>query len=193
MKKVHVWATTAALVALGLVYATGLGIAGGGDGVKGDVQKIAAAVKSGDMAGAKKMAAAVANKTEDLEDVMHLFATKKKGGIAWEGAKDPDGIELKIREVARDGPKNLSKEASQLQDMTNNTIAIGLVAEAWSPKIKDKGKQTRKAWDAYAADMLTAANGMSKALKGKGAAEVKSAATKLNNSCTACHADFRNN
>jgi hypothetical protein len=193
MKNVRRWAPAIALAAvIGLVYAGSRGSAAGGDGPKGDVVKIAAAVSSGDLAAAKKLAAGVAGKADDIEDVMHLFATKKKGGIAWKGAKDSEGIEMKVREVARDGPKNIAKETALFQELADNTIAIGLVAEAWTSKVKDKGKQTRKAWEQYSADMLTAAQGLSKAVKSKGAADVKAAATKLNNSCNACHADFRN-
>ena len=190
MKRARVWMAAGMLAAgLGLVYSARLGA---GDTPAPDVLKIAAAVKKGDMDNAKQMAAALVKTVDALEDVMDLFKVKKKGGIAWPGAKDTDGIEAKIREVARDGTKNAVKDAPMFEEIAATSKAIGLVAEAWSPKVKDMGKKSRKAWDQYVTDMLAGTDALSKAAKSKSAAEIKTAATKLNNACNACHSDFRN-
>ncbi len=185
MSKVRVWTAVAAVAAgLGLVYA-GIGTAGGGKGANADVEKIAAALKKGDTASAKTMAAAVAKKYE-LEDVMSAFKVKKKSGLAWPGAKDNEGIELKIRGLARDQ----TKDFKHLEDIAYTTLAVGLIAEAKTPE-KDSGKKLKKNWTQYVHDMQEGAQALAKAAGDKSAAEVKTAATKVNNSCNACHSDFR--
>jgi hypothetical protein len=190
MKKVRVWsAATMVAAALGLIYASGPSIAGDKD-VAGAVKKIAALVKSGDMSAAKKMGADAAKKF-DLEDVMDLFKIKKKGGIGWTGCKDTDGIEAKIREVARDGDKNVAKNAAAYEEIASITAAITIIAEAKTPE-KDVGKKLRKNWLQWSQDVQQGAEALAKAAKGKAAIDAKNAMTKMNNACNACHSDFRN-
>jgi hypothetical protein len=190
MKKRHLWMTGAVLAAiLGLVYAASPGSAGDDNKeLIAMVKKIAAAIKSGDKSGARAMAEAYAKKADSIEDVMDLFKKKDKGGIGF-GAppKETDGIEVKIREVARDVPKDYTKNAARYEEMGYNTAAIGLIGEIMTPK-KDVGTKTIKGWKTANADMQEAAIGLAKA---KGAAEVKTAASKLNNACIACHAEHR--
>ena len=72
MKRARIFVAAAMLAAtVGLVWVAGSGAATG-DGPKGDVLNIAAAVKKGDMDGARKMAATVAKKIDSLEDVTML-------------------------------------------------------------------------------------------------------------------------
>jgi Cytochrome C' len=190
MNKVHMWMTVAVLAALGLAYVAGPTSAGGEDDPRGVVERIAAAVKKGDMDGAKKMAGAYAKKAESVEEVMDLFKTKKKGGIGF-GNKPTDGIESKYREVARDGAKGLSADASKYENMAYITVAIGLIAEAKVPE-KDAGKKLRKTWLQSSQDMQEGALALAKAAKSKTAADVKTAAARVNAACNACHSDFRN-
>src|SRR5262245_5625137 len=68
------------LALVGLFYVSDLSQAGDND-VKANVIKIAAAIKSGDSAGAKKMAAGAAKKAEEIADVMHMFRPRSKGGV----------------------------------------------------------------------------------------------------------------
>src|SRR5438093_13529270 len=106
MKKARIWMVAATLAAaLGLAWITGSGAATG-DGPKGDVLKIADAVKKGDMDGARKMAATVATKLDTLEDRSEERRVGKKYRLGF-GPKDTDGIESKIRETARDGVKKV--------------------------------------------------------------------------------------
>jgi hypothetical protein len=188
MKKVHVWMAAAAVAAmLGLIMVAGLG-AQGGDPVEVVVDKIATALKKGDKDGARKLAEAFAKKADSVEEAMDLFKKKDKGGIGFgSGPKETDGIEVKIREVARDVPKNYAKDAKLYEAMGYNAAAIGLIAEVMTPK-KDIGQKTVKGWKTAIADQQEAAFALAKAKSG---GEVKTAATKLNNACIACHAEWR--
>ncbi len=189
MKKVHVWMTAAAVAAvLGLVYAATSGAAGEGGDVKEVVAKIATAIKKGDKDGARKLAETYAKKADSVEDAMDLFKKKDKDGIGFgSGPKETDGIEVKIREVARDGAKNYAKDAARYEAMGYNAAAIGMIADVMTPK-KDIGQKTVKGWKMAIADQQEAALALAKA---KSAGDVKTAATKLNNACIACHAEWR--
>jgi hypothetical protein len=185
MNQVRVWmAAVVVAAAIGLIFAAGPGTAGDAGPANGDVKKIADAVKAGKTADAKTMAVAANKKYAELEDVMTAFKTKKKGGLGWTGSKEGDGIELKIREVARDG----GKTAGFYEEIGNTIAAVGLIAEARTPA-KDKGKATVKGWKAANEEMLEGAAALAKA---KSAAELKAAATKINNACNACHSEWRN-
>jgi cytochrome c556 len=162
------------------------------DKVRGDVEKIAAAVKKGDMDGARKLAAGFAKKYPGdalavLEDtaVMDLFKKKDKGGIGFgAGPKATDGIEEKFRELAK-GIVNI-KDAELYEKMAYNTIAIGLIAEALEPKTD------KLDWKQYTKDMLEGTEAFAKAAKAKNAANLKTTGSKVNDTCIGCHAKFRN-
>jgi hypothetical protein len=186
MKKVRVWTAAAALTAaLGLIYGADSGAAGEGKDAAAAVEKIAAAIKSGDMSGAKKMAQAATK--YDLEDVMDVFKVKKKGGRGWTGCKPTDGIEAKIREVARDGDKSATKNAATYAEIAPVIAAVMMIAEA-KPQGGDSGKKLKKNWLQWSGDVQHGAEALAKA---KAPAEVKTAMTKMNNACNACHSDFR--
>jgi len=190
MKNVRIGMAAATVAAvLGMSYLASEGSAGDSKEVNAAIDKIVAALKKGDMPGAKS--AANEAKKFDLEEVMDVFKIKKKGGRAWPGAKETDGIEAKYREVARDGDKNAAKNAAMYEEIALTTAAVGLIAEAKAPE-KDSGKKLRKNWVQWSQDMQEGAHALAKAAQSKAAAEVKSAATKVNNSCNACHSDFRN-
>jgi hypothetical protein len=188
MKKAQIWMTAAALAAiLGLVYLAGPGAAQPG---ADDIDKIADAIKSGNKDGAKKMAAAYAKKAETVEEPMDLFKLKKKEGIGFgTGPETTDGIEKRVRDSAMEAPKDYAKNAALYEKMAYRAAAIGMVAEEFAPK-GDKGMKTRKAWLNAVGDMQAGAAELAKA---KSAAAVKTAATKMNNACSACHSVFRTN
>ncbi len=190
MNKVRVWTAAAMVTAVvALVYAAGTGSAGDNKEIVAAVDKIAAAVKKGDMAEARKLAEGA--KKYDLEDVMDLFKPVKKGGRGWTGAKPTDGIELKIREVARDGDKSFAKNAPIYEEIANISAAITIIAEAKAPE-KDMGKKIKKNWIQWSQDVQEGAQALAKAAKSKAGADGKMAMTRMNNACNACHSDFRN-
>ena len=199
MRKARVLAPIAVLAAIGgLVYTQGSGAAGDEKAVRAAVEKIAAAVEKGDMEGARKHAETLAKKTpgdplEVLEELgaMDLFKKKDKGGFGFgAGPKELDGIEVKYREIARDGatPASVKNDAKHYKAMGYRTAAIGLVAEALTPK-KAKGTAQPKNWVQYTKDIVEGGEALAKA---KSAAEVKTIATRVNNACNACHSEWRN-
>src|SRR5882762_6035698 len=120
-----VCAAGCALVGLQLLLGTGAHGALIDEDVKKAIDKIAGLIKAGDDAGAKKEAAALAKKVEELNDVMHGFKKRnvKKGikGLGYgpkPGEFIPDGIEGKIQDIARDGitPAALKKEVAHLEE-----------------------------------------------------------------------------
>jgi cytochrome c556 len=187
MKKVRVWTAAAALTAaLGLIYSAQSGAAGdAGKDAAAAVEKIAAAIKSGDTSAAKTMAQAATK--FDLEDVMDVFKVKKKGGRGWKGGKPTDGIEAKIREVARDGDKSATKNAAIYEEIAPVISAVMMIAEA-KPQGGESGKKLKKNWLQFSHDAQQGAQALAKA---KAPAEVKTAMTKMNNACNLCHSDFR--
>ena len=198
MKKVRVLFAAATLAVIaGLLFTAGTGAQPDAK-VKAEVEKIVDAVTKGDFDGGRKTAEALAktkggDPLEALEELgaMDLFKKKDKGGWGFgSGPKETDGIEVKLREVARDGvsPANAKKDAKLFELMANRIAAVNLVAEALSPK-KDKGQAKVKNYHQYTQDMLEGAKSLAKA---KGAEEIKKAVTKINNSCNSCHSEWRN-
>ena len=189
MTKYRIGAAAAVLAVAGLVYAAG---AGEGGGLKGDVRKIAAALKKGDKAGAEMQAKATAKKVEELADLMHLFKLRTKQGLGVGEKAGPknDGIEAKLREIGRDAPTGIAKDAAGLEQMGYDTAAIGLITEVMAPA-KDQGKKLRKDWIEWSKDMQESSLALAKAAKAQGAQDVKAAAVKVNNSCNACHSVYR--
>lgn len=198
MKQVRAWALGLALLSLvGLIYLAGTSTAGENKMYVDGVRKIADLLKKGDKSGAAKEAASFSKKIgeDGLIEVMYLFKLRKKGG--WgvgdkAGAIAPDGIELKLFTLGRDGitPATLKKEAAALEEMGHVISAIGEVARNFTPKM-DKGKKTKKDWIAWTDQMRENGILFAEASKSKGAQDVKTTATKLNNSCNLCHASFR--
>jgi hypothetical protein len=164
-------------------------------GKNNDVLKIAALIKKGDKEGAKAAAESLAKKVEEMEELMEVFKPRKKGGIGVgdkPGAITPDGIEQKLLALGRDAPSPtaLGKEAAALEEMAYAIAAVAEVTKAKAPK-QNMGKKTVKDWNTWSDDMREAAVKLAEASKAKGAQDVKTAASKLNASCTNCHSVFR--
>jgi hypothetical protein len=153
-------------------------------------------IKKGDDAAAKKMAAALAKGIgeDELGDLMHMFKPRIKGGLGVGEVKGPnpakDGIEVMIRDYARDVPGNVGKQAANLETTGYWIAALAQVTHAKAPK-RDIGKKTIKAWNEYSSDMHKAGIAFAKAAAGKGAQEIKTAASKVYSSCNNCHSVFK--
>jgi hypothetical protein len=173
-----------------LVNMTGPSYAGGKD-LPTTVKKIAEAIKKGDNDGAKKMAKDAAKGIEDMGDLMHMFKPRNKGGIGVGTKPGPntakDGIEVMIREYARDVP---NKPVAGLEETGYVIAALAEIgaAKGWE---KDQGKKTKKNWATWTADMKAAGLEFAKAGAGNGGAQIKAAASKVNNSCITCHNVFK--
>lgn len=183
------------ILAVAVVAAAGLMLSIGthayGEPSAADIKKIAEMIKKGDMAGAKKAAAAYAKKNNDVDDLMTAFKPAKKKGL---GVADSDGqgIEQMLTKIGRDAPTaaTAGKMAKGFEDMGYDIAAIGLITEALAPE-KDSGKKTRKAWVEWAGGMTEAGIKLAEAGKAKGTADIKTQASKVNNNCNSCHSAFR--
>jgi cytochrome c556 len=180
---------------LGLIYLSTPSYAGGEVDIKATVKQIAEAIKKGDHDGAKKIAATSAKKIDEIHDVMHLFKTRKqKGlGVGEKAGANPakDGIEVALRDLARDVPAGVAKQADALETTGYWIAALAELSIAKGSPVPEKGKKTKKAWNGWSEDMREAGIAFAKASAGKGGQEIKTAAAKLNASCNNCHSVFK--
>src|SRR5262245_23827590 len=158
MKKARLWSAGIFLATLGwITVQTTRSVADDDDKeIRDALLKIAAAIKSGGEAGAKKQAAALAKKIEEINEVMDYmssrkFDKKKKkyvGGLGVgekPGTIEPDGIELMVIHLDEKGLGDaLAKEKPALKQMTYVIAAISevAIAKGWSPN-KGKKNNTR--------------------------------------------------
>lgn len=164
--------------------------------MRAGVLKLADALQKNDK-GAKKMAEGLAQKIDDLEELMHVFSlrTAKGGGLgvgSKPGAIAPDGIEQQIITL---GKKPLDKakldaEADDLARMAYIAAAVGEITTA-KPPAKDEGKKKKKDWIKFSEESKAAALELAAAAKSKDPAGVHSAAKKLDSKCDACHDIFK--
>jgi cytochrome c556 len=178
--------------ALGLVYLVESGLAGDAKKFGADIDKIAASIKSGDKAGAEALAVKTSKKAEELADIMYLFKLRSKGGLGVGPSPQAksDGIETRLRDIARDAPSNLAKDGPALEQMGYHTAAIALVSKVMAPP-KDVAKKKVSDFKRWCDEMYDTGVALAKAAKGGGGQEVKAAAAKVNASCNSCHSVFR--
>jgi hypothetical protein len=162
-------------------------------GLKSGVLKIADALKKGDTAGVDKQAKELAKKVEDLEDLMNVFKKRDKGGLGVGSkpgvvAAGQDGVETKLVALGRDtlAGTALKKEGQAIEEM-------GYVISAVAKVTKNKPVTGAKAkeWNGWCEDMAAAGLKLSAAAKSQAAADVKTAASKINATCNACHSTYR--
>ncbi len=187
---VRTWTVVAAAVVLGVGMLTA-GRSGAADDdkeIRAAIVKMADALEKGNVAGAKKIAESL--KDAELEDIMNLMLPRKPGGKGGglgvgdkPGAIMPDGIEKKVQELEKKAPP--ADEAAALERAGYIMQAISLAAENKVPKGK-KGP-----WKKYNTDFDKALKDFTAAAKKKDPKAIQSTAIKLNNSCTACHNDFK--
>ncbi len=199
MSQARMWIMGTLAVAVGgALWLSGMGsVTGAGENkaISDGVDKIAAALQKGDKEGAKKQADALAKKIEDFGEAMDLFKPRKKGGLGvgdMPGAIMPDGIEQMLLKIGRDAPaaSALAKNAGAYEQMGYRIAAIGLVAHAKAPTA-NQGKKTVKDWHSWSEDTVTGGLSLAAAAKAKGAQDVKTTASKINNACNSCHSIFR--
>jgi hypothetical protein len=180
----------------GLISISGASFAQGKKAVDVAVKEIADALKKGDKAKAKKLADDAAKNLDEIPDMMHLFKTRNKGGLG--AGSTPlanpakDGIEVMIRDLARDVPGGIAKQAAGLEEMGYYIAAMGELANAAAVKAPTGGgKKTKKAWTEMSEDMRVLGVAFAKASAAKGAQEIKTAAAKVNANCNKCHSIFK--
>ncbi len=191
---------TATVLGLGLWFVATAGKAADEkDQLRESVLKLADTLKDNKADDAKKQAAAIADKIDDVEELMHLMSPRRpkgKGpgiGIGNKpGAIAPDGIEQKIQALAKKPllAAQLGKESEALERMAYIAAAIGQVANA-KPPDKDDGKKKKKDWLTWSQEMHDAALELAAAVKKKDAAAIKTASGKVDAKCTSCHDVFK--
>jgi hypothetical protein len=179
---------------LGFVYLAAPALAGDGKDIPATVRKIADLIKKKDNDGAQKTAAKAAKNIEELSDLMHMFRPRNKGGLGVGEKAMPnptkDGIEVYLRDLARDVPATIAKQSESLEATGFWIASMGELSLAKAPT-KDQGKKTKKAWNTYSNDMREAGIAFAKAAGTKGSQEIKTAAAKVNASCNNCHSIFK--
>ncbi len=190
-----VWATAVGLLALGFFLSTGSSRADIDKDVQGALEKIAAALEKGDSGTAETQAKALAKKIEDLDAIMHGFKPRSKKGLgvgSKKGVVVPDGIELKLNAIARDGitKAQLKREGKNLGEAAWMTAAIAEVT-IHRPGDAVKGAAKQAKWKEFSEGMRDAAKELAAAAKDDNIPGVKSAAVKVKTRCDSCHSDFR--
>jgi hypothetical protein len=113
-------------------------------------------------------------------------------GVGEKAGTNPakDCIETTLRDLARDVPAGVAKQAEALETTGYWIAALGemSIAKGWP---KDQGKKTKKAWTAYSEEMREAGIEFAKAAAAKGGQEIKKAAGKVNSACNNCHSIFK--
>ncbi len=159
--------------------------------------KLAEAIEKGDGETAQKLVAAL--KEEELQHIMKLFKPREKdgkGGIGFgpkPGNYKLDGIELQLREL---GKKPLSKQQidGQAEDIAKAAYivaAVASVAQHKCPVVKKEDDKDPKEWKQWSENLRTAALELAKAARAREADKVKTVASKINSTCSACHVPFR--
>src|SRR5947209_7442512 len=129
-----------------------------------DILKLADAIELEDGPAANQQATDIARKLDNIHGPMHLltFRLGTRGGLGVgpsPGEIKPDGIEVKIRSLAKDPPlpsEQLNVEAKHLARMAYIAAAIGEVVKA-KPPDNDDGEQKREEWVRWAGEMKEAA------------------------------------
>ena len=187
MKTAGIWLTGIALLSLAGVA---LVVTHAQAAEKDKLKKIVDLVKKGDMDGAKKAAADYAKGNKDVGELMEAFKKGKNGGVMSIGPAGK-GIEDNYRDVGRDVPTaaNVAKLAKDHEEAGYYTAAIALVT-ANLPQ-KGTAKASAKDWVKWSEELTEQGKKFADAAKAKSGADLKAAASKINNTCSACHIPFR--
>jgi hypothetical protein len=171
------------------------------------ITKMADDVSKKDWAELSKDGAEAAKKHE-LLDVMNLFKLRRPppkpgekapvNGIGIgpvQGAISPDGVEAKIQSLTKKeiGQNQLNKEQPHLIRMTEITASIAATSIHQCPVDKKMGCKDPANWKKWMEEMYKSSQDLNKAIKDKKPADIKKAATALEDTCRKCHSDFRDN
>jgi hypothetical protein len=167
-------------------------------GVAADIQMLADRVAKKNDAALKEEGEALAKKYKNLGQVMNLFKarTSKGGGLGVgkeSGAIQPDGIEAKIKVLAKTAPSTaeLEEQSEALIRMTQVTIAVAEVAKHKCEVDKKVGYMDPANWKRWSDDMQQSSWELAEAVTARDGVRVKAAAARLSSSCNNCHRVFR--
>jgi hypothetical protein len=168
----------------------------GNKGEAAAVLNLADRIASKDDATAKKEAEDVARKYKDLGPFMKLFKSRQGGGLGVgkkPGAIRPDGIEAKLKDLAKKEPSTaeLEEQGDDLVRLCWVTAAIAEVTRHKCEVNKKVGFLDPQDWDRWSEGMHQASRELAGAVQARDAAPVKAAAVKLISNCNKCHRIFR--
>lgn len=192
---------------IGLVSAAVLGLIAftgptHGQGKKGKpvdvvVKEIGEEFRKGNQDAAKKTAVDAVKNIDELAKLMKMFKLRSKEGL---GAgpialanPGKDGIEMMIRDLAREVPGGIAKQSASLETMGYWIAAMGEMSHAAHGKVDFAGKRNKKAWLDMSEEMRVLGLAFAKAAAGKGGKDIKDAAGRVNANCNNCHSLFRQN
>ena len=181
----------------GISVAAVCGLVPSSDGFQADkkrdlqiiVKRIAAEIKNGNADEAKKMALAAAKDIDEVADLMRLYRNREKGGLGWGSmpGDNPqrDGIDLWLRDLARDRPakygKNDEEAAYWIAAMAEITSAI--------PKFSNV-EETQSKWNEGAKRQRLAAAEFVKQLNARKPSAMDRGVRALYDSCLFCHLHY---
>jgi hypothetical protein len=167
-------------------------------GEAADIQHLADLVAKKEDGALKKEAEKIAKRNNDLGTLMKLFkARTKEGGGLGVGKKagviQPDGIEAKIKELAKKGASaaELDEQGGDLIRLAYVTAAIALVTKHKCEVDREVGYLKPADWGRWSEGMQQASLDLAEAVQDGDGARVKAAAAKLSSHCTSCHRIFR--
>jgi hypothetical protein len=174
---------------VGLLIATPRGVsADDNKEVRDAVEKLADLLEKKDYDAAKKEAAAIAKKYDELEHVMILLGPRDMGGFGVgpkAGDIKPDDMEQKLSDLATKKALTDAEWKAQgaaIKRMALRAAAVGELAQHYAPKAK------AGLWKGFSTDMQKAALELAEATKPD---QVKTVAGKMNSSCSGCHTEFK--
>jgi hypothetical protein len=167
-------------------------------GAAADIQELASLMAKRDDTGFKQAAAAIAKKYTDRRPLMKLL---KKSGKQASGLRigldlgviEPEGIEGKIRSLAKHAPSamELEQQGNDLIRMCQYTSAVAEATKHQCEVAKRVGHLDPMDWRRWCEGMQQASLSLADAVQAKNGAKVKAAAAQLQSNCTHCHRIFR--
>jgi hypothetical protein len=166
-------------------------------GEAADIRRLADLVATKDDVALKEEGETLAKKYKDLGPFMKLFKERTaKGGLGVgkkAGAIQPDGIEAKIKALAKKVPSTaeLEEQSDALIRMTEVTIAIAEVTKHKCEVDKKVGYLDPRDWNRWSEDVQQSSRELAEAVTARDGGRVKAAAARLSASCNSCHRIFR--
>ncbi len=167
-------------------------------GAASDVNRMADALARKDYAALKEDAERVAKKYAYNRPLMKVFRprTAKGGGLGVgtkPGAIQPDGIEDKIKALARTVPSaaELEEQGDALVRMAEVTAAVAEVTRLKCEVHQKAGRLNPKDWERWSDAMRQSSLELAEAVRTRDGTRVTALAAKLHVTCTSCHRIFR--
>ena len=145
-------------------------------------------MKAGKFQEAKKLAKKFASQEDEHYYTLLLFEPSKKKGLGFGKGNDVfDGIELKIRYLAREpiSKAELKDQSEDLLDLAYRTKAINLILQ------HIPSKNAKKIWLMYGKEIDKRCGDFILAVKKQNPSAVQFSASKINSNCNYCHISYR--